>query len=118
METSRFSRVDRNCIRAKFTAIRWSHVPSFARSSNESIERKGIDIGPMSVALRHDKIYETDCAACETESGKIDQIKREISFGPDVDEKTKTKLLEISEKCPVHGTLHSEVHITTRSAKG
>jgi putative redox protein len=33
--------------------------------------------------------------------------------GP-LDEEQRAKLLEIADKCPVHRTLHSEVHIETK----
>ena len=63
--------------------------------------------------LRHEKIHAEDCADCETEQGRIDHITRELRFYGDLDAEQRAKLLEISEKCPVHRTLHSEIKIDT-----
>jgi putative redox protein len=65
------------------------------------------------VRLRHDKIYATDCAECETKEGKIDRIERAITFEGDLDADQRARLMEIADKCPVHRTLKSEVDIRT-----
>jgi uncharacterized OsmC-like protein/alpha-beta hydrolase superfamily lysophospholipase len=76
-------------------------------------DRKQIPLARTVVRLRHGKIYAADCATCETKEGKIDQIDREISFEGELDTATRTRLLEIADKCPVHRTLTSEVDIRT-----
>jgi uncharacterized OsmC-like protein/alpha/beta superfamily hydrolase len=76
-------------------------------------DRKGIPLERTQVRLRHEKIYADDCANCETKEGKIDRIDREISFEGDLDAATRTRLLEMADKCPVHRTLKSEVDIRT-----
>jgi len=66
------------------------------------------------VVLKHDKVYASDCATCETKEGKVDRIERWIELdGPLSDEQQK-RLLEIADRCPVHRTLTSEIAITTR----
>ncbi len=66
------------------------------------------------VRLRHSKIHATDCAECETKTGKVDRIEREIELvGPLTDEQW-TRLLKIADKCPVHRTLHNELNVVSR----
>jgi uncharacterized OsmC-like protein len=74
---------------------------------------KKLPLARASVELRHDKIYAADCADCETREGKIDRIERIVRLEGDLDPGQRAKLLEISNKCPVHRTLHSEVSIVT-----
>ncbi len=78
---------------------------------------KGIPLERATVELRHDKIHAADCAACESREGKIDRIERIIRLEGPLSEEQRAKLLEISNKCPVHRTLHSEVTIPTRLAE-
>ncbi|MCP5372776.1 MAG: OsmC family protein [Hyphomicrobiales bacterium] len=76
-------------------------------------QHKGIALKKAKVTLRHEKIHAEDCESCETPSGKIDHITRELEVSGDFDEATRQKLLEIADKCPVHRTLHSEVLVET-----
>ncbi|MGB7300827.1 MAG: bifunctional alpha/beta hydrolase/OsmC family protein [Burkholderiaceae bacterium] len=76
-------------------------------------QRKKWPLDNVSVDLHHDKIHATDCEHCETTSGKVDQISRQISLQGNLDAEQRAKLLEIADKCPVHRSLHSEISITT-----
>ncbi len=73
--------------------------------------RKGWPLDSVTVRLSHGKIYADDCANCETETGKIDRIEREIEVEGDLSDAQREKLLEIADKCPVHRTLTSETVI-------
>ncbi len=77
-------------------------------------DRKGLALDKATVRLRHDKIHARDCAECETKTGKIDSIEREIELVGQLDEAERRRLLEIADRCPVHRTLHSEVRIESR----
>ena len=77
---------------------------------------KGIPLERATVELRHDKIHAADCSECETREGRIDRIERLIRLDGPLSDEQRAKLLEISNKCPVHRTLHSEVTIPTRLA--
>lgn len=68
----------------------------------------------VKVQLKHDKIYATDCAECETREGKIDRIERLIELEGPLSGEQRTRLLQIADHCPVHRTLTSEVVISTR----
>lgn len=74
---------------------------------------KQLPLERASVELRHEKIYAADCAECETREGRIDRIERVVRLEGNLDAAQRAKLLEISNKCPVHRTLHSEVSIVT-----
>jgi uncharacterized OsmC-like protein len=67
----------------------------------------------VEVRLRHDRIYATDCAECETKEGLIDHIERVITLEGDLDTNQRARLMEMADKCPVHRTLTSEVEIRT-----
>ncbi|HEX4043849.1 MAG TPA: alpha/beta fold hydrolase [Xanthobacteraceae bacterium] len=77
---------------------------------------KQIPLTRTQVRLRHEKIYATDCAECETKEGKIDRIDRAITFEGELTTEQRARLLEIADKCPVHRTLKSEVEIRTVEA--
>lgn len=68
----------------------------------------------VSVRLSHRRIHAEDCADCETKSGKIDEIEREITLTGPLDDEQRARLLQIADKCPVHRTLTSETKIRTR----
>lgn len=77
---------------------------------------KGIPLERVTVELEHDKIHAQDCAECETKEGKIDRVERLIRLEGNLDAAQRERLLDIANKCPVHRTLHGEVHIPTRLA--
>lgn len=79
-------------------------------------ERKALPLDRVTVRLRHSKIHAKDCAECETKTGTLDQIEREIAMEGTLDPDQRQKLIDIADKCPVHRTLTSEVRITTRTA--
>jgi putative redox protein len=68
------------------------------------------------VRLTHEKIHAADCAECETKDGKLDRFDRVIAIEGDLDDEQRARLLQIADRCPVHRTLHSEVHVVTRLA--
>src|ERR1700675_2371971 len=73
--------------------------------------RKNWPLEDIVVRLRHSKIHAKDCAECETKVGILDHIERELEFSGPLTAEQRSKLLEISEKCPVHRTLKSEINI-------
>jgi putative redox protein len=76
--------------------------------------RKGWPLVDVEVRLRHDKIHARDCAECETKEGRLDHVEREILLHGPLDQSQRTRLLEIANRCPVHRTLASEIHMSTR----
>jgi putative redox protein len=45
----------------------------------------------------------------------LDQFDRVITMEGALDAEQRKKLMEIADKCPVHRTLTSEIHIVTRA---
>jgi putative redox protein len=79
----------------------------YARKKQWPLER-------VEVRLRHSKIHAADCDECETREGMLDRIESDIVLTGALDGDQRARLLEIAEKCPVHRTLTSEVHIQSR----
>ncbi len=79
-------------------------------------DRKSLPLERVTVTLRHSKIHAEDCADCETKAGMLDQIDRTIAMEGALDAEQRKKLMEIADKCPVHRTLTSEIHIVTHAA--
>ena len=75
--------------------------------------RKGWPVGLITVRLSHSKVHAADCAECETKEGRLDHVTWTIHFGGDLSDAQRARLLEISQMCPVHRTLRSEIHIAT-----
>jgi putative redox protein len=75
--------------------------------------RKGWPLEHVRVTLRHSRIHAEDCAECETTRGWIDHIDRDIELAGNLDDTQRERLLHIANRCPVHQTLTSEVHIST-----
>lgn len=75
---------------------------------------KNIPLEGVEVKLKHEKIHAKDCDECETKTGKIDHIQKEISLKGPLTEEQKSKLHEISEKCPVNRTLKAEIRIDSK----
>lgn len=74
-------------------------------------DRKQLPLDSIVVRLRHQKIHAEDCEQCETKEGRIDFIEREIELAGPLSDEQRQRLLQIADKCPVHRTLHSEVHV-------
>ncbi len=77
-------------------------------------DRKGIPLEKVVSRLKHEKIHAEDCLECETEKGKIDRIEKEIELTGDLTSEQQKRLMEISERCPVHRTLNSEVSVKSK----
>jgi uncharacterized OsmC-like protein/fermentation-respiration switch protein FrsA (DUF1100 family) len=79
-------------------------------------DRKSLPLERVTVTLKHSRIHAQDCAECETRDGMLDQIDRTIAMEGALDAEQRSKLMEIADKCPVHRTLTSEIHIVTHAA--
>jgi putative redox protein len=76
-------------------------------------DRKDWPLREATVRLKHEKIHAKDCEDCESSDGKIDRIERTIEVTGDLDDDQRQRLLEIANKCPVHRTLHNEIHVVS-----
>jgi putative redox protein len=77
-------------------------------------DHKKLPLDSVQVTLTHKKIHASDCDECETETGKIDRIEREIALSGELSDAERQRMLEIADRCPVHKTLHSEVEVVTK----
>ncbi|WP_339876441.1 alpha/beta fold hydrolase [uncultured Algoriphagus sp.] len=80
-------------------------------------ERKKWPLEQVSVFLNHEKVHLADSENPEESSAKVSQFTRIIEIEGDFDPEQRQKLLEISNKCPVHRTLQEEIIIQTMLAK-
>jgi len=78
--------------------------------------RKGWPLEAVTVRLRHSRIHAVDCENCETTEGLLDHIDCEVELTGPLSGEQRARLLEMANKCPVHRTLTSEIHIQTRLA--
>ena len=79
-------------------------------------DRKQWPLERIVVDSRHFRIHAKDCAECETATGMVDRIERDITLIGPLDADQRAKLLDIADRCPVHRTLRSEVSIHTAEA--
>jgi len=77
-------------------------------------DRKGWPLEGISVRLEHERVYEKDCAECETGDGRLSRIRSVVTLSGPLSADQRLRLLEIAERCPVHRTLVGPVRIETR----
>ena len=80
--------------------------------------RRQWPLDAVTVRLRHSRIHAADCEQCETTNGLLDHIDCDVELTGMLSEEQRLRLLEIADKCPVHRTLTSEIHIQTRLTRG
>lgn len=78
-------------------------------------ERKQWPLTGVSVALEHRRVHASDCADCESTTGRVDEIERVITLDGPLDDEQRRRILEIADRCPVHRTLENEIKIRTRA---
>jgi putative redox protein len=84
-------------------------IAMYARRKQWALDR-------VTVRLRHSRIHAEDCAECDTRPGTIGLIERDIELEGVLDEEQRARLLAIANRCPVHMTLTTQMHITTKLA--
>ena len=76
--------------------------------------RKSWPLESVTVRLHHNRIHAEDCANCETQVGMLDRIDLSIEFAGPLTDEQRSRLHEISDRCPVRRTLESEIEIRSR----
>ncbi len=76
-------------------------------------DRKGWNLEEVQVHLEQSRVYAKDCKECESEDGYVHVIEKKLKFIGELTEEQIQRLLEISDKCPVHKTLTNEIKIIT-----
>lgn len=77
-------------------------------------DRKQWPLEQVTVRLRHEKIHAVDEVHCEDQEARIDRIQREVEVTGELSPEQRARLIEIADRCPVHGTLSAGVHVETR----
>ncbi len=78
--------------------------------------RKQWPLESVAVRLHHSRIHASDCANCETTEGMLDRIDLSVEFSGPLTKEQLSRLLEITERCPVRRTLESEIEIRSQAA--
>lgn len=73
--------------------------------------RKGWNLVDVKVELEHENVHAEDCAACETQEGKLAVVRRRIELTGDLGADQRERLLEIASRCPVHRTLEGTIEV-------
>ena len=79
--------------------------------------RQKIPLEEVTVSLRHSRIHAKDCAECLTKAGVLDRIELDVQLTGAITPEQHAKLMEVAAKCPVHGTLKSEIDIRLQAAE-
>lgn len=79
-------------------------------------DRKKWDLQEVNVHLSHSKVHRDDAGICPDENTpvKIDKIDKLIELEGNLTEKQRSKLLDISSRCPVHRTLQQTVVLESK----
>ena len=83
----------------------------------EEMQEFMVPLERIVVDSRHTRIHAKDCAECDTATGMVDRIERDITLIGPLDADQRARLLDIADRCPVHRTLRSEVSIHTAEAQ-
>jgi putative redox protein len=77
--------------------------------------RKEWPLESVEVSLNTQRVHARDCRECESNAdAKIDLIDCVLRLEGDLTAQQRQRLVEISERCPVHRTLTSDTHIRTK----
>ncbi|MEN2283160.1 alpha/beta fold hydrolase [Algoriphagus sp. SE2] len=76
-------------------------------------ERKQWKLNEVTVFLNHDKVHLKDSKNPSEKESKVSRFTRLISLEGELDEEQRQRLLEISNRCPVHRTLEEDIVIQT-----
>ena len=74
---------------------------------------KGWPLGRIEVVLSHERVHATDCANCEQEGAKLDQIRKTLTLHGDLSPEQRKRLEVISSRCPVQKTLMAGISVKT-----
>ncbi len=75
-------------------------------------DRKQWPLEGTRVVLEHGRVHAKDCEDCESTTGYVDIIERQLEIvGDQLDDEQRARIREIADKCPVHRTLTSETRI-------
>jgi len=74
----------------------------------------GVEHGAFGRRPNDDHRLNSPVAECETKESKVDRIETRMELEGDLTDEQYTRLLEISERCPIKKTLNSEIVIVAK----
>lgn len=82
----------------------------YARHKKLAVDRVSCDVS-------HSKVHAQDCEHCDSREGKVDTLSRRIRIEGDLTEQERERMMAIADRCPVHRTLESEIHLSDPEAR-
>ena len=73
--------------------------------------REKIPLDSVTVTLEHTRNHRVDCDHCDDSDARIEAIDRTVSITGAMSSDQRERLLGIADRCPVHRTLTSNLHI-------
>ena len=77
-------------------------------------DRKNWELDEVEVRLTQERTHVKDCDDCESTEGFVHLIEKEIILTGNLDREQRMRLMEISERCPVHKTMENEIKISMK----
>lgn len=74
--------------------------------------RKQWPLEGVEIRLNFSRSHAKDCENCLDKEMMLDRIDTEVKFEGSLTAEQRARLLEIGQKCPVHRTLKSGIHVT------
>jgi len=78
--------------------------------------RKQWPLEGVEIRLSFTRSHAKDCENCMDKEMMLDQIDTDVKFEGSLTAEQRARLLEIGQKCPVHRTLKSGIHVTAVGA--
>ena len=78
--------------------------------------RKKWPLDGVEIRLQFFRSHAKDCENCMDKDAMLDQIDTEVKLEGSLTAEQRARLLEIGQKCPVHRTLKSGIHMTAVGA--
>ena len=78
--------------------------------------RKQWPLANVEIRLRFFRSHVKDCAQCLDKEAMLDRIDTEVKLEGALNAEQRARLLEIGQRCPVHRTLKSGIHVTALGA--
>ena len=77
-------------------------------------QRKQIALSGIEITLDHSRVHADDCATCDDQAARVDQITRLIRIDGDLTPDQRSRMMEIADMCPVHRTLFNQKQVVTK----
>jgi len=78
--------------------------------------RKKWPLEGVEIRLRFSRSHAQDCDNCMDDEAMLDRIDTEVKLEGSLTAEQRARMLEIGQKCPVHRTLKSGIHVTAVGA--